>query len=257
MPCGGVDVGIDEPAHLRVVITAVQVIESRLGVVVVASVAEGVEISRHPAVVVGDGAVAPGVVAVGRHELAGGRVHQSNNVALQVVDVVVHVAAVDHAHARSRAVVEKPANVAALVLRQDLRPVQEVGRGCSVDRLLRADPVGIIGVGVAVRPIAQSGQLTSLPGVGVAVVGLAVADRVVGDRIVVVARQQVAPGTVVIAVIDRRRRSPQRPRRVSIFLALLDVARVITVIYFQYGAIVFSLHIESSIIFSISSYHIL
>ena len=129
-------------------------------------------------------------------------------------------------------------------LSQDLCPVQEEGRGRSVDRLLRADPIGIVGVGVRVRPVAQAGQLASLPGVGVAVVGLAVANGVVGDRIVVVARQQVAPGTVVIAVIDRRRRSPQRLRRVSIFLALLDVARFVVGVCFQYGASDFALHIE-------------
>lgn len=92
----------------------------------------------------------------------------------------------DHAHARSRAVVEEPRDVAALVLCQDLCPVQEEGRGRSVDRLLRADPVGIVGVGVRVRPVAQAGQLASLPGVSVAVVGLTVANGVVGDRIAVV-----------------------------------------------------------------------
>ena len=176
MAGGGEGVRIDEPAHGGVIVTAVEVIEVGFGVEVIASVAEGVVVADRPAAGVGDRAVAPGVIAVGRHNLAGSRVHQTHHVALQVVDVVEHIAAADQAYACPGAVVEEPADVAvALVLRQDLRPVQEEGRGRSVDRLLRADPIGIVGVGVRVRPVAQAGQLASLPAVGVAVVGLTVA----------------------------------------------------------------------------------
>ena len=62
----------DESPKLWAVVPAIQVIEARLGVVIIPPVAEGILVAHGVAGGVGDGAFAPGVVAVGGNDLAGG-----------------------------------------------------------------------------------------------------------------------------------------------------------------------------------------
>ena len=166
----------DEPPELRVIIAAVEIIKARLGVVIVASVAEGVFVAHGVAGGVGDSAVAPGVVAVGGNDLAGGGPGDGDDIPLDIVEVVEQHGPVGKAHALAGAVVEEAHNGIPGLLRQDLTAVEEKFR------------------------VGDLPQLTAHPGVGGAVVGCHVADAVVGDGLAVVLGQQIGPAAVAVGV---------------------------------------------------------
>ena len=93
--CSGAAVGvrIDEPLHNRVVISALQVIEPGFGVVVVAAVAEGVQIC----VVAGFGQhIAPGVVGIlGIDSVLATLVFELHHIALGIEHIMEGVVAGD------------------------------------------------------------------------------------------------------------------------------------------------------------------
>jgi len=67
---GNITICIDKSRNLRIIIPALQIVESRLGVVVVATVAEGVVLcgGGGTAVYIGGSAIAPGIVGGARRE---------------------------------------------------------------------------------------------------------------------------------------------------------------------------------------------
>ena len=137
----------DKPTPLGAVIPGVQIVEPRLVVVVVPTVAE--RVLRAHAVIggVGHRAVAPGVVAVRRHDLPAAVVHQPHHVAQQIVQVVVQPPVERHGHPEARAVVVEPQLVVPRLLHQDLAALEEVIRGGPVHRLGDPLPISVVGVG--------------------------------------------------------------------------------------------------------------
>ena len=85
-------------------------------------------------------------------------------------------------------------------MRQNLAAVEEKFRGGAVDRLGRADAVGVVLIAVGVAAAGNFPQLPALPAVGGAVVAGHVADGVMTDRLAVVLGQQVAPAAVAVGV---------------------------------------------------------
>ena len=166
----------DEPPELRAIIPAVEVIKPRLGVVIVPPVAEWILVAHGVAGGVGDSAVAPGVVAVLSHDLAGGGADDGYNVSLQVVEVVEQHGTVGEAHALAGAVVEEPHNGIPGLLRQNLAAVEEEFRGGAIDCLAGADTVSVVLIAVGIAAVGDLPQLTAHPGVGGAVVGEHVAE---------------------------------------------------------------------------------
>ena len=137
-------VRIDKPAHLRIIIPAVEVIQSRFGIVVVATVAEGIGVACCPAVGVLHRAVAPCIVRIPGHNPAVAGVHQADDITLQVIHVVERIAVADHADAVPLAIVEEPHGALSGLLRQNLTAVEEILRGDAVDRLGDALAVCIV-----------------------------------------------------------------------------------------------------------------
>ena len=166
----------DEPPELRVIIAAVEIIKARLGVVIVASVAEGVFVAHGVAGSVGDSAVAPGVVAVGGNDLAGGGPGDGDDIPLDIVEVVEQHGPVGKAHALAGAVVDEAHDRFPGLLRQNLAAVEEEFRCGAVDRLAGADTVGVVLVAVSIAAIGDFPQLPAHPGVAGAVVGEHVAE---------------------------------------------------------------------------------
>ena len=190
-------VDIDKPPELRAIVPAIEVIQPRLGIVVVTPVAEGVLFTHGVAGGVGNGALAPGVVAVSGHHLARGGPDDGDDIPLHVVEVIIQRVAVGKAHPLARAVVEEQHNAVPGLLSQDLAAVEEKLRFGAVHRLGRADAVGIVLIAIGVAAVGDLRQLPALPAVAGAVVACHVADGVVTDRLTVVLRQQVAPAAVV------------------------------------------------------------
>ena len=120
MPC---PVETNPSTLINLIVPAVEIVQPRLGIVVIPPVAEGVFVAHGVAGGVGDSAFAPGVVAVLSHDLPRGGPDNGNNIPLQVVEIVEQHGTVGEAHALAGAVVEEPHNGIPGLLRQDLAAV--------------------------------------------------------------------------------------------------------------------------------------
>ena len=128
------------PTDLRIVITAGYIIEPSLRIVVVTSIAEGVDVGNiRRCNIFGILAVdlyelAPSVVGVGYGEFAGGGIGEGYYITLYIVDVIIEVvAAVRHGDTVALLVVEEAQCLAVGRLGENLRAVEQVlGRICAV-----------------------------------------------------------------------------------------------------------------------------
>ena len=153
MPC---PVETNPSTLINLIVPAVEIVQPRLGIVVIPPVAEGVFVAHGVAGGVGDSAFAPGVVAVLSHDLPRGGPDDGYNIPLDIVEVVEQHGTVGKAHALAGAVVEEPHDRIPGLLRQNLAAVEEEFRGGAVDRFrngrrrvrssggpyLRGDPLG-------------------------------------------------------------------------------------------------------------------
>ena len=134
LSCGNKSIRADKPPELRVIIPAVEVVQAGFCVVIIPPVAERILIAHGVAGGVGDGTLAPGVVAVLGHNLSGGGPDDGNNIPLDIVEVVEQHGPVGKAHALAGAVVEEAHNGIPGLLRQNLAAVEEEFRCGAVDR---------------------------------------------------------------------------------------------------------------------------
>lgn len=152
---GGEGVGVNEPAVGEVVVPALEVIETRFAVVVIATVAKRVDVPDEGrirglfAVSTMHGVVAPRAVVVGRGERAV-RVQQRNDVALRVENVVVErrgrAVVVDHGERLAAVVVDKLKRFAVPLLAHDLAGERRVIVRRAVDRFAGTDAGHVVGV---------------------------------------------------------------------------------------------------------------
>ena len=213
----------NKPPELRVIVPAIEVVQPRFGIVVIAPVAEWILFAHGVAAGVGDGALTPGVVAIFGHHLARGGPHDGDDIPLHVVEVIIQRVAVGKAHPLARAVVEKQHGGVPGLLGQDLAAIEEELRLGSVHRLGRADAVGIVPVAIGVAAAGNLRQLTPLPAVAGTVVAGHVPDGVMADSLAVVLRQQVAPAAVVDIGAGFQSGRRQGPGRKGVALYRLDV----------------------------------
>ena len=195
-----IPVRINKPAHLGIIVPAVEVIQSRLGIVVISPIAEGIGVACCPAVGVLHRAVAPCVVRIPGHNPAVAGVHQADDITLQVIHVVERIAVADHADAVPLAIVEEPHGALSGLLRQNLTAVEEILRGDAVDRLARPYAVGVVGKAERIFVLCCTRKLSALPSHIPAEIARRVTDGVVGDGLTVVGRQQITPGAVAVGV---------------------------------------------------------
>ena len=135
---------IDKPSHFRIIIPAVEVVQSRFDVVIISAVAQGV-----------DRAEGGGSRAVGAEQLTewaigildnavAVRIQQSEHVAAEIAEVIHRRAATGHAvGAAVRVIGEVDWRARVGLLGEHLRAVQRVAGRNAVHRLFRADPVGV------------------------------------------------------------------------------------------------------------------
>lgn len=113
---GGEGVGVNEPAVGEVIVPALEVVKARFAVVVIAAVAQGIDVPDEGgirglfAVSTMHGVVAPRAVVVGRGERTGG-IQKGNDVVLRVEDVVVEhrgrAVVIDHGERLAAVVIDK------------------------------------------------------------------------------------------------------------------------------------------------------
>ena len=200
MPSRNKTICADESPELRAIVPAIEVIQPRLGVVIIPPVAEWILFAHGVAAGVDDGALAPGIVAVLSHDLARSGPHDGDDIPLHVVEVIIQRVPIGKAHPLARAVVEKQHGGVSGLLGQDLAAIEEELRLGSVHRFGRADTVGVVLIAVGIAAAGDLPQLPALPGVGGAVVAGHVPDGVVGDGLAVVLGQQIIPAAVAVGV---------------------------------------------------------
>ena len=198
---GGEAVGVEEAAKRGVVVPTLQIVKSRLGIVVVTAVTDGVDVREGSG---GAEDLAPCVVAVRGHRVSAG-VQQHHHIALEVGDIVVpgfrrgSVADIPHQQCiRCAALVIEELQLRLPVsLRDQPGPLPGVqvldGAGC----IRQAQPAVVIGE--AQSSMVGGGADTFQPppvhpGHCCPVVPRSrVSDVVIGDGVAVVGRQQVRP----------------------------------------------------------------
>ena len=176
LSCGNKSVRANKPPELRAIVPTVEVIQPRLGIVVVAPVAEWILFTHGVAAGIGDGALAPGIVAVPGHHLSRSGPDDGDDIPLHVVEIIIQRVAVGEAHPLARAVVEEQHGGIPGLLGQDLAAVEEKLRLGAVHCLGRADAVGVVLVAIGVAAVSDFPQLPALPAIGGAVVGEHVAE---------------------------------------------------------------------------------
>ena len=227
-------VRINKPTRFGIIVPAAEIIQPTLSVIHIPPIAEGVDegdvirVRNRMAIVVRRDsfrlyAPAPCVIGIRRDQLAS-VVVQPDHVALPVVHKIVRLPYVrpDGAVVVVDAV-QAPAGV------QDRSHVLAVAAVhtrvlLSAIIILRRDPIGnlfrppSVDIVFVARRLAALRQRRKLPPVRPrqrhAPVAQRIPDGIVGDRLPVVARQQVLPTRVPVGVAHRLGRRSQRPRRV-------------------------------------------
>ena len=232
---------VDEPVVGEVIVPALEVVKARFAVVIVATVAQGIDVPDEAggsvllAVLIMHGVVAPRAVVVGRHERAV-RVQQRNDIALRVEDVVVELRClavlVDHGERLVAVVVHELEGLHRLVnrivavarlplLAHDLAGERGIGIGRRalvggrVDLLAAADTGHVVSIGDLLAVHRCGGELAALrPREGI-VLAVVVRNRVAGGR--EVARLGLAfVEDVLRGAAGRHAREQIRPRGVGV-----------------------------------------
>ena len=226
---------VDETAHLGVIVAGLEVIEPCLPVVVIAAVADRVDVGDVRRI--GDGIagsighrkrLAPGIIRVHRLRRAGGA-DKAHHVALAVVDVIVRRAVVEEA-VESVRVVQELHHAAALLLADEAAARTVIFRLDAVDCLGRAQAAVIVGVHrrAAERTVDARKLAAFLPGhLHPVVPNGRVADGVVGNCAAVVARQLILPVRVAVAVVHCPRRVGRLHQRQRVLVLLKQVPAVV------------------------------
>ena len=221
---GGEGVGVNEPAVGKVIVPALEVVKARFAVVIVATVAQGVDVPDEAgggvllSVFIVHGVVAPRAVVVGRGERAV-RVQQRNDVALRVEDVVIkrrgRAVVVDHGERLVAVVIDKLERLIAPLLPHDLAGERGVIVRRAVDRFAGADAGHVVGVGDLLAVDRRGGELPSLrPREGI-VLAVVVRDGVAGGWEVARLRLPLIQDILGRAVC-RHAREQIRPRGVGV-----------------------------------------
>lgn len=203
---GSEGVGVDEPAVGKAVVPALEVVETRFAVVIIATVAQRVDVPDEAGLrnlrtfVIMHRIVAPRAVVVRRGERAV-RVQQRNDIALRVEDVVVELRClavlVDHGERLVAVVIDKLEGLHRLVnrivavarlplLAHDLAGERGIGIGRRalvggrVDLLAAADTGHVVSIGDLLAVHRRGGELAALrPREGI-VLAVVVRDGVAG-----------------------------------------------------------------------------
>ena len=246
---GGEGVGVDEPAVGKVVVPALEVVEARLAVVIITTVAQWVDVPDEGrirslfAVSTMHGVVAPRAVVVGGNERTGG-IQKGNDIALRVEDVVVELRClavlVDHGERLVAVVVHELEGLHRLVnrivavarlplLAHDLAGERGIGIGRRalvggrVDLLAAADTGHVVGIGDLLAVHRCGGKLAALrPREGI-VLAVVVRDGVAGGWEVARLRLPLIQDILGRAVC-RHAREQVRPRGIRVAKGLRDRA---------------------------------
>jgi len=238
---------VNPPTDLRIIITAGYIIESRLLVVDIATVAEGVELCNGIVfgiicIICGNmdhsiQEITPSIIGVGNNTLAL-VVKDRHHIALQVRQVIIGRTLVGDTHgntlggiAEDKMVVSFRGRLGTGILYHHVHQLTAVvhiviGQGAVCP--LCTQSVGIVGIRPGGGAVGHGYQFPAmLPGEGPAVQGVGVADAIVGNSRTVVGGEQVTPGFVSVGIGDRICGCTQGTGGVSVLGTGLDITGVV------------------------------
>lgn len=154
----GVIIGTDKSPHRRVIISTIEVVESRLLVVDISAIPQGVDVCQgaHS----GDDLAIGVIVIAGHHRTTG--VHNAHHVALEVGDIIVHCAIVLHGVGCTIGIIEEVNGIGSPGHAHQLAAGVVVVVGSAVHGLAGSQSAGIIGEAQAVGPIGGGGQISTV-----------------------------------------------------------------------------------------------
>ena len=173
MTRGNIPIRIQKSSPLGVIVSRLQIVKTGLGVVVVASVAEGIiagiEVGS-VAVAPGNRLVSPSVVGVINHRISHGVVY-GDNIPLQIllkvegIESILGVCRVPilHPDGCTTFVVEVDQKIVAPSLADDLGAVQSVDVVGPVHDLVGADAVGVVGEQACPLGVSPAAKAAGLP----------------------------------------------------------------------------------------------
>ena len=184
-----IPIRIDKPTIRRIIISTLQIIEACFGIVVVASIAQGVNVC-HGAGTGND--FAPCVIGVACHFLvflncgACVNTHQLDNIALQIQDIVVSsiataaVGRVPQCKRITGVVIDEIHHSVTIALANDFAVLRDVGMRYAVYDLLCTDTICIIAVVVGTTISGDTRKLSALhpSQVGVGLFAVVVVQRI-------------------------------------------------------------------------------
>ena len=203
---GGITIRIDESADFRIIVAALEVIEPSLGIVIVATVAEGIDGCNSSG---GGQHFAVGIVGITARQRTVS-VQDHHHVALQVGHEIVHRAVVLHGVGSAVIGIEEVQNISGLIgtvvpnLPQQLAAGIGIDAGNSTNRLAgthTAEVVDIADIGGAVGGGGQGSAVAPAHGPpGAVVIAGGIAGAIVGDGLAVVSCQQILPVGITVGV---------------------------------------------------------
>ena len=228
MTSGYKRIGINKPSHLRIVISALEIIQPGLCVVDVSTIAQGVGLTEGIGHGAGDAKRGtPGVVGIRNYRRTTG-IQDTGDITLEIGGVVVSIAAIGDGHGCTACVIAEVQRIAADGHLAQTAAVIDVLIGSRP--VTSGDPhtVGIVVEAPAGSTVIHSGKLPAmLPCIPPGAVVYWVADAVVIDRNTIVLLQQILPGGIRIAIGVGFRRRSGRSRGVGILVFREDVAAAV------------------------------
>ena len=193
----GVDISIriDESTRRRIIISALQIIQTGIGIVIISPVPERIPRSDNAPLQgrcsrnLADRAIAPSIVGVGADLDTRFGINPYNvtkNILFEIVGVkfagVIVCGSVLQSNGRAVFVVQVNDEVIAPTLADDLGTIQGIVVREVVDDLARTDTVGVIGEGICHLPAVHGHfhELSAVPRQGVAIIVRGISDRVIG-----------------------------------------------------------------------------
>ena len=193
-------VRIDKPTRFGVIVPATEIIQPGFNIIIISPIADGVGGGQGGIVSSRAQQLTPGVVGVG-HRQTVARVGDPDYIPLPVEHIVILGALPFQPVPASVLVEQIPDQLAALFLRDDGPLIQIILRCGSIRNLFCAISVDIVAVAAGGAALCQRRQLPAvLPRQRHTPVTQRVPDGIVGDRLPVVAGQQVLPTRVPVGV---------------------------------------------------------
>ena len=211
---------IEESPPFGVIIAGIEVIIAGFGVVVIATITEGVDRGCFFAAIsmlTFVNQITPSIVEIGVQQVSVTAVN-TGNIALgiggeKVNDVIRYISCAIIGIIMDRAgiplAVIKVSQIVGYIrastvvdhLTDDLRAVQIILSSETVYNFGRTDSVSIVLIGYNITALGITGEPSALPGIGCPVVGQGIADGIIGDRVTIKGSQLILPGRIHYIII--------------------------------------------------------